>query len=498
MLKQSQSQKLVQKILPQIIQRQSLLQISTLSIEQMIRQELELNPFLEEVEELEEATEDEEKPEVEDEAKEKEDEPVSKQDEEFDVEDYTLDETEGFKTADYDSAHTEYNYDNMWKSKVSINDNLLSQLHLSDLTDKQIFIGEVVIGYIDEEGYIRDSNADILADVEKQKETGEYSDEVFTVDDVEAVIKLIHKFDPIGIGARSLNECLIVQIEEANIDSNFKNLCIRALSEFFEEFRLKSYEKLIKELNVDADTVNHIFEFVTKLNPKPGISIDASDSLYIYPDLIIFKDEDTNEWTVELNDRNVPPLRLNKAYRKLTETNLGKKDKDAKEFIKNNFERAKWFIEAIKSRRETMLKVMNSILKRQIEFFETNGENFKPMYEKDVAEDISMDISTVSRTVRGKYVQTTFGIFELKSFFSNYIRNDEGDDISTKQIKEKIKEIISRENPQKPLTDDDLTDDLNRYGFKIARRTVAKYREALNIPKARLRRKITNDTEESI
>ncbi|MBC8486752.1 MAG: RNA polymerase sigma-54 factor, partial [Bacteroidetes bacterium] len=200
--------------------------------------------------------------------------------------------------------------------------------------------------------------------------------------------------------------------------------------------------------------------------------------------------KENGEYKIELNDRNIPSLRLNKTYKKLLSRDKKKLAEDTKDFITNNFERAKWFLEAIKSRRETMLKVMNSILRRQIEFFDNLGEGLKPMYEKDVAEDINMDISTVSRTVRGKYVQTDFGIYELKYFFSNYMKNDEGDDISTKEIKIKLKEIIDNEDTSKPFTDDQLAVEMKKIGYKIARRTIAKYRESLKIPKARLRRKI--------
>lgn len=271
-------------------------------------------------------------------------------------------------------------------------------------------------------------------------------------------------------------------------DDGFKKLCKRVLNEYFEEFRLKNYEKLIKELDVDTETINNVFDFILKLNPKPGAIESPTEQNYIYPDLIVTKEN--GEYKVELNDRSIPSLRLNKTYKKLLTRGKNKLKKDAKDFIANNFERAKWFLEAIKSRRETMLKVMNSILRRQIEFFDNMGEGLKPMYEKDVAEDISMDISTVSRTVRGKYVQTDFGFYELKFFFSNYMKNDEGDDISTKEIKIKLKDIIGKEDTSKPYTDDQLVAEMKKAGYKIARRTIAKYRESMKLPKARLRRKI--------
>jgi len=486
MLKQTQSQKLLQKTLPQIIQKQSLLAVPILSIEQMVRQEIEQNPFLEEVDDFAEEKEVEEKDSADD--SEKEIEEIDKKDEEFDMDDFANSEIEGYKTEDYESGQKSINYENIWKSGMSMTDSLLSQLHLSGLGEKDVFIGEVIIGNLDDEGYIRETNEEILADIDKQKEDTEFEAEDFTFYEIERVIAEIQTFDPSGIASRSLRECLLKQIDLLQNYSDIREIAKKVLIEFFEEFRLKNYEKLMKELNVEIETVNRIFELISKLNPKPGYIGDTIDSHYIYPDLIVRKEN--NEYKIEINDRNVPVLRLSKAYRDLTD-NLGRKgDKSAKEFVKTNYERAKWFLDAIKSRRQTMLKVMSSILKRQKEFFDNMGENLKPMYEKDVAEDIRMDISTVSRTVRGKYVQTDFGIYELKYFFSNYLKTDEGEDVSTKEIRAKIKEIIEAENPYKPLNDDDLTSELNKMGFKIARRTVAKYREAMKIPKARLRRKL--------
>ncbi len=481
MLKQTQSQKLLQKTLPQIIQKQSLLAVPILSIEQMVRQEMEQNPFLEEVDEYTDEQElDKDTIEDVDEN--------DKKDEEFDVDDFANSEIDGYKTEDYENTQKAINYENIWRSKYTLTDSLLSQLHLSGLYNSDVFIGEIIIGNIDDEGYIRETNEELLEDINRQKVGTEYENENFEIKDIERVISEIQTFDPPGIASRNLRECLLKQIEQMQNDEKIKMLAKRVLSEFFEEFRLKNYEKLMKDLGVEIEVINKIFEIISKLNPKPGYIDDSSDNHYIYPDLIV-RNED-GEYKIEINDRNVPVLRLSKAYRDLTE-NLGRKaDKHAKEFIKTNYERAKWFIDAIKSRRQTMLKVMGSILKRQKEFFDNMGENLKPMYEKDVAEDIQMDISTVSRTVRGKYVQTDFGIYELKYFFSNYLKTEEGDDISTKEIKVKIKEIIENENPYKPYNDDDLTRELNKMGFKIARRTVAKYREAMKIPKARLRRKL--------
>jgi len=304
----------------------------------------------------------------------------------------------------------------------------------------------------------------------------EYENESFTLDEVKTVLDLIKRFEPVGIASRNLVDCLLTQLDELAIDSRIKNLCDKILNNYFEEFRLKNYEKICKELQVDQETVNKVFDTISKLNPKPGISESLIDQTYIYPDLIVTKKDE--EYIVTLNDKGIPQLRLNNGYRNMIMNEKTKLTKETKDFVQVNFERAKWFLDAIKSRRETMMKVMNSILIRQFDFFENKGEGLKPMYEKDVAEDINMDISTVSRTVRGKYVQTDFGIYELKFFFtdfgiyelkfffSNYLKNEDGDDISTKEIKNKIKEIIEKENSAKPFTDDDLANELNNLGFK--------------------------------
>ncbi len=456
----------------------------------MVKQELEMNPFLEESDELiEEQTLDEESP-VETETEKEEaagEEPVektSKEDEEFDTDDFVDSDYEGYKASEDTSTKERVNYENMWSSKVTLKDNLLTQLHLSELTEREMFIGEELIWSLDDEGYFRDNPEEIAADLDKQRSESGYTGETFTSEEILKVLKVIQTFEPVGIASRNLSECLIAQLEDLELDEPLKRKCIDILKNNFEEFRLKNYEKLMKEYGISIETVNRIFEVISKLNPKPGYLLDTSDNIYIYPDILVYKEND--EYKVELNDRSVPSLKLNEMYSSLIKV----KDKKAKDFIKTNFERAKWFLESLRSRKETLMKVMYAILIRQREFFDLKGKNLKPMLEKEVAEDISMDISTVSRTVRGKYVQTDFGIFELKHFFSYHLKTDMGDDISTKEVRNRIAELIQGENASSPLTDDELTTELNKAGYKIARRTVAKYRESLKIPVARLRRKL--------
>lgn len=490
MFKQTQTQKQLQRLMPQIIQKQNLLAIPTMALEQMVKQEMELNPFLEEAEDVieevdindDEALEDIGKTESTEEQPEK----VKKEDEEFDTDDYVNSEYEGYKTTeDYDNSERP-NYENMWSTKVTLKDNLLSQLHLNDLTEKQMFIGEEIIWSIDDEGYFRDNIQDVLTDLDKQKSGTNFENDTFTEEEILKVLEIIQTFEPVGIGSRNLEECLITQLKDHEAEESFKEICIKILKNSFEEFRLKNYEKLMREYNITIDEVNHIFEFISHLNPKPGYVYEAADSIYIYPDILITSEN--GEYKIELNDKSIPSLRLNEMYSHLMKSG----DKEAKDFVKNNFERAKWFLESLRSRKETLLKVMYAILHRQNDFFDSMGKTIKPLLEKEIAEDISMDISTVSRTVRGKYVQTGFGIYELKHFFSYHITNDSGDDVSTKEVKKKIEEIVNSEEPTKPFTDDDLVSELSKNGYKIARRTVAKYRESMKIPVARMRRKLSN------
>ena len=481
MIKQTQTQKLSQKILPQIIQRQNLLAVPTLALEQMIKSELEENPLLEEVNERE--TDDNQ----DDELKSEQELLADKiKTEEYNWDDYYSGEYEGYKTMEYDPDN--FHYEDTWKETITMHDNLLNQLYHSTLDDKQIFIGEEIIGNLDSDGYLRESNLELLEELNIRKFGTEYADEKFSEEEIETVIKYVQQFEPSGIAARNLKECLLIQLEESAIDTGLKRSCIDIIENYFEELRLRNYEKIGKDLKLSRDKVVNAFEHILKLNPKPGYNEFEEDHNLIYPDIIVTKKD--NEYVISLNEKILPSLKINKEYGQVISGKNAEVNDEAKEFLSNKMERAKWFIDALKSRRQTMLKVMNVILIRQFSFFENNGQGLKPMIEKDVAEDIDMDISTVSRTVRGKYVQTDFGVYELKYFFSNSLTTDEGEDISTKEIKHKMREIINSEDKKKPLTDDKLVTILNEMGFQIARRTVAKYREAMKIPKARLRRKL--------
>jgi RNA polymerase sigma-54 factor len=488
MLKNVQILGMQQKLSPQLIQAQLLLAVPTLALEQEIKMQLEANPLLEEAAEDEQELNENQEEADHETASETETASDDEKEEAYDLDewyDYSdAADTEGYKSPDLMSKsyndNSESRTDFLLHKAYKHRETPLDQLHRSGLEEKYVIIGEEIIGSLGDDGYLLDPLEDILEDIKKQ-----YSLEI-ALEDVETVLKIIQKFDPIGIGSRSLQECLSVQIEELDIDSETRELCFKLVNEYFDEFKSRHYEKLSKLLKVPMEKVNELFEIIQRLNPVPGNIDILPERDYIYPDFIVTKTG--NELTVELTDDNFPSIRMNRRYiDMLRSKNV---PKQTKEFLKNRLDSAKWFLNSIVSRRETMLKVMNAIVDRQKDFFISNGENLKPMYEKDIASDINMDISTVSRTVRNKYVQTDFGVYELKYFFSNPIQTESGEDVSSKIVKGKIKEFIESEDKSKPLSDDKITQLMNDSGYPIARRTVAKYREALKIPKATLRRKI--------
>ncbi len=489
MLKNVQILGMQQKLSPQLIQAQLLLAVPTLALEQEIKMQLEANPLLEETTELEEEPDAEvkETEAVKEELPETEEVTAASEEESYDLEewyDYSDLDADGYKSPEQYQKQSQSDYDSKTDYLINKNNRLkespLDQLHRSGLEEKLIIIGEEILGSLDDDGYLRDSIEDIIEDLKKN-----YGIET-NAEEVDNVIKLIQKFDPIGLGCRNLQECLTVQIEELDADEETKKLCLLLVNEYFNEFKSKHFEKLAKQLKIPLEKVNELFNIIHKLNPVPGNIDSAPEREYIYPDFIVTKAGE--ELLVELTDDYIPSVKISKRYVQMLRTKGT--PKQTKEFLKNKLEAAKWFMNSIVSRRETMMKVMKAIVARQTVFFLNNGDNLKPMYEKDIASDINMDISTVSRTVRNKYVQTDFGTYELKYFFSNPIQMDSGEDVSSKIVKEKIRDFIEKEDKAKPLSDDKLTVLMNEAGYPIARRTVAKYREFLKIPKATLRRKI--------
>lgn len=458
MIRNTQGQILQQKLSPQAIQAQLLLAIPTIALEQEIKKQLEDNPVLED-DTLEES--------------EKIDNTIT-EDDKYSLDDWYNYAQPGEYIKDNSEDRTEYLINRQTRQKESP----LEQLHRLGLTSMQTIIGEEILGSLDDDGYLRLSHEKLIEDINKKYDFNP------GLDDVENVLRIVQKLDPVGIASRDLQECLSVQLKELESDEINRELCLKMVNEYFDEFKLKHFEKLAKLLEVPLEKINGLFEIIHRLNPSPGKIDSAAD--YIYPDFIVTKID--GKLIAELNGDSRPRVRISKRYIDLL--NSKKTGKDTKEFLKNKLDSAKWFINAIRSRRETMLKVMNAIIARQKAFFESHGENLKPMFEKDIAEDIKMDISTVSRVVRAKYVQTDFGIFELKYFFSGGVHTDAGVDVSNKMVMQKIRDYIESENKSKPLSDDKLAEIMNQSGFTIARRTIAKYREAMKIPKATLRRQI--------
>ncbi|ABG60417.1 RNA polymerase factor sigma-54 [Cytophaga hutchinsonii] len=483
MQKLSIQQQLSQKLSPQQIQFIKLLQIPAAELESRIEEELEINPALEEGKE-EQA---EEKDSNEEEFSDSDD---DYSDDELDVQEYIRDEdVAGYKMQGDGPSQDDEERESPLAGTTSLTEMLLNQLGFLRLDERQTKIAEQLIGSIDEDGYIR-RNLDLIVD------DLAFSQNIETnVEEIEEVLFRIQDFDPAGIGARDLQECLLLQIERRHMDEPEVMLAHNILKDCFDEFTKKHYDKIQKKFDVDDESIKAAVNIITKLNPKPGgTSGDDIKTQYLMPDFIL----QTNNGELELflNSKNAPDLRVSRNYSEMFETydKSAKNDKKLKEavtFVKQKLDAAKWFIEAIKQRQQTLLKTMHAILEFQKEFFFEGDESYlKPMILKDIADMVNMDISTISRVANSKAVQTEFGIYPLKYFFSEGIATDSGEDASSREVKHILKEIIDGEQKKKPLSDEKLEKELNKRGYNIARRTVAKYREQLNIPVARLRKEL--------
>jgi RNA polymerase sigma-54 factor len=483
MLKQRLQQKLLQKLSPQQIQMIKLLEIPTLQLEQRIKKEMEENPV------LEDGTDD---PYEEDSGDGQDDMDDSSQDE-FSIEDYIEDDeipTYRLNSQNYskDDKHEEipFSMGSSFKELIS------EQLGLRKLSEKQEIIGEYIIGNIDDDGYVR-RELEAIAD-----------DMAFTFglevkyEEIHEVLMIIQDLDPAGIGARNLQECLLLQLNRMENESETRDIAFRILKNHFDEFTSKHYDKIIQRLSISQDQLKDALECILRLNPKPGSAYaDASEKSFqqIVPDFVL--EENDGELQLYLNASNVPELRVNRTYSEMLESyqankkNASKEDKDAVTFVKQKLDSARWFIDAIRQRQNTLLITMQTILEYQSEYFKEGEETLlRPMILKDIADLTGLDISTVSRVVNSKYIQTHFGIFPLKYFFSEGMQTETGEEVSTREIKKILSDCISTEDKRKPLTDDRLAAILNDKGYQIARRTVAKYREQLNIPVARLRKEL--------
>jgi RNA polymerase sigma-54 factor len=485
MLKQKLQQKLLQKLSPQQIQMIKLLEVPTLQIEQRIKKELEENPALEEGSEDESLTPEENEEE-------------QFEDDDKDQDEFTLDDyIEEDEIPDYRLQANNYSKDDERRAEIpfsggsSFHEYIGTQMGLRDLTDKQKILGEYIIGNIDEDGYLRRELVNIIDDLAFLQNI------TTTEQELEEVLEIIQDLEPAGVGARTLKECLLLQLAKKDREPPEIKLAYLIIDQHFEEFSKRHYDKIIDRMGISEAQLKSAIDEVLRLNPKPGgVYSDPYSKIAqpIIPDFILEHSEEG--FDLHLNSRNLPELRLSAAYSEMLQAysrdKSNKKEmKDAVLFVKQKIDSAKWFIDAIKQRQNTLLLTMNAILEYQQEYFVDGDETrLKPMILKDVAEMTGLDISTVSRVANSKYIQTHFGIFPLKFFFSEGLQTDSGEEVSTREIKKILRDCIDNEEKRRPLTDERLTEILQEKGYQIARRTVAKYREQLNIPVARLRREI--------
>lgn len=483
MLKQQLQQKLQQKLSPQQIQMIRLLELPTLELEERVKHELEDNPALEEGKEPQDDLEH------------------SEEEENFAAEGS---DNEDLSLGDYFSADDipEYKLQQMTeraerKEEIpfaegeSLSEFLLEQLRLRELPEKQVKIAEYIIGNLDDDGYLRRDLSAIADDLVFQ--AGVEADEA----EVEQVLRIIQDFEPAGIGARDLKECLLIQLNKRE-KTEATRLALRILNSYFEDFTRKRYERILKTLDITEEELKQAIREITLLNPKPGSSWgDTMETAMsqVVPDFVV--EANNGELTLSMNNRGVPDLRINQEYAEMFQDYAGNKAnqtadrRDAVQFVKQKLDAAQWFIDAIRQRNETLQRTMETIICLQREFFLTGDETtLRPMILKDVAERTGYDISTISRVSNSKYVQTNFGVYPLKYFFSESMQTDTGEEISTREVKKIMKDHVDAEDKRHPLTDEELAAILKEAGYVIARRTVAKYREQLGIPVARMRKEI--------
>ncbi len=473
-------QSLQQKLSPQQIQFIKLLQVPTAELETRVEEELEINPALEEGRDESDDNSDSDDF----------DEGESEKEDDLNIEDYLQDDYTGYKMQGDGPNPDEENREIPITMGATLHEQLVDQLGYLRLDERQTTIAKQLIGSIDSDGYIRRDLEAIINDLAFSQNIE--SDE----EELEDILFKIQTFDPPGIGARNLKECLALQLERKEPRSAYEEIALIILNSCFNEFTKKHYDKIQKKLEIeDEEILKEAITVITKLNPKPGGSSDASSrTQFLMPDFILTNTD--GKLDLALNSRNAPELRISRSYSEMLDTydKSKKKDKKLREtvtFVKQKLDSAKWFIDAIKQRQNTLLNTMNAIIELQYDFFQDGDEaKLRPMILKDIAEKINMDISTVSRVANSKSIQTEFGIYPLKYFFSEGIATDSGEDVSSREVKQKLREAIDSEDKKKPLSDEKLEKLLNGMGYNIARRTVAKYREQLNLPVARLRKEL--------
>jgi RNA polymerase sigma-54 factor len=505
MLHQGLSQKLLQKLSPQQIQLMKLLQVPTSQLEERIKEEIEQNPALELSDESDDFSDDltasqeaeEFEPEIESEGEDdfSEGEETPQLDDELDMSDFYDEADEGmadYKTKD-SNEFADPDDDNKTipiVTRTTFHEYLDEQVGMLDLEDNQHDIALHLVGSIDDDGYLRRDLDAIVDDLA-------FRQSIYTTPkELEAILKQIQTFDPAGVGARSLEECLLIQLERKEEPTKYTEIAKRVLTNYFESFVKKHYDKLERSLGISSAELKKVIDEITKLNPRPGGTYVGTQTheQTIVPDFIITTSN--GELILTLNSANAPELRVSQSFKEMVtdfkKSKIKSKDtKDALLFIKQKIESAKWFIDAIKKRQNTLYSTMQSIMEIQFEFFTTGDETqLKPMILKDIADKTGLDISTISRVASSKYVQTEYGTFLLKFFFSESLSTESGEEVSTREVKKILTDLISGEDKSDPISDQELTNELNKKGYNIARRTVAKYREQMNIPVARLRKEL--------
>lgn len=496
MLQQKLQQKLMQKLSPQQIQLMKLLQVPALLLEQRIKQEIEENPALEEGLDGEPDSQQEDDYDSYDEDRDEDvasETPETDPNDEFDLSDYMdEDDTPSYRLNANNASSDDERKEIPFSSGDSFQEHLLSQLGLRTLSEREMLIARHIIGNIDDSGYLQRDIHSLIDDLAFSLNIESSFKEVL------GLIRTIQGFDPPGVGARDLQECLLLQIRRKTPRTRTLENGTLLLEKSFNDFTRKHYEKIRKKHHFSEEELKDAIDEILKLNPKPGGSLQDSGKIsqYVVPDFIVTNYDGVLE--LSLTSRNAPDLRINRTYSEMLETMAeakGKADarqKEAITFVKQKLDSAKWFIDAIRQRQNTLMVTMQAILEFQKEYFLTGDETtLRPMILKDIAEMVHLDISTISRVANSKYVQTPFGTFLLKTFFSESLQTESGEEVSTREVKKILQDCIEGEEKTKPLTDDELAAILKEKGYSIARRTVAKYREQLDIPVARLRKELS-------
>ena len=507
MLHLTQTQKLQQRLSPAQVQYLKILQLPVLQLEQKIKDELELNPLLEEGMEMEEEQEEHLDLSIEeqkaadagggDSSTEEGDVVVTERTSSSDSD--TMDQEirehadeeysweEFFEnTEDNVSVNKYWDEEDDWEmptpATTTLRERLLAQIQMLNFDDQEMRLAEDILWNIDDDGYLHGDFENLLREFNLEHEVE------LPMEQGESVLRRIQRLDPPGIASRNLRECLLVQLELLPNVSTPRIVAIRILREAWDAFEKKHFDRIMHDLHIDEPMLKRAFEVIRGLNPKPGEGDGVVADNYLIPDFFVHNED--GEFVITLNDRGVPPLRVNRAYKEMLLNQRKRMSTETRQFLRQKMEAAKWFIQSIYQRRNTMLAVMHSIVEHQHAWFELGHGHLKPLIYKDIAEDIQMDISTISRVVNGKYVQTEWGVFELRYYFSEGIATDGGEEVANKEVMAILRDIIQQENPRKPLSDQALTEILQQRGFNIARRTVAKYRESMDIPVSRMRKRL--------